>query len=312
MKGTVIRSTGSFSTVRTENGQTVECRIKGNFRVKEKGLRTTNPVAAGDRVEIEPAEGGSSYVITDIDPRDNYIIRRSINLSKEAHILAANIDQAFLVTTLHSPRTSFGFIDRFLLTCEAYHIPATILVNKCDLYGSDPELDQLAELEHIYVQAGYGVLFVSALSGLHLDRLKILMRDKTNLFSGHSGSGKSSLINALKPELGLRTGDISSAHAKGKHTTTFAEMFDMDDRTRIIDTPGVKEFGIVDMGRHEIGAYFPDIRAFAENCRFSDCLHRDEPGCAVKSAVEQGKLALQRYDSYLGIIDSEELENTRK
>jgi ribosome biogenesis GTPase len=305
MKGLVIRSTGSFATVKTEDGVFRECKVRGIFRMK--GLRTTNPLAVGDRVVVEASAAGDYHVITEIDPRENYIIRRSINLSKEAHILAANIDQAFVIATVSSPRTSLGFIDRMLITCEAYHIPVVIVVNKCDLYASDADLDKLAELQHIYTQAGYEVLLVSAATGFNLEELRKRMNLKINLFTGHSGVGKSTLINAIEPRLHLKTGEISEVHSKGKHTTTFAELFELWENTWIIDTPGVKEFGIVDMKKEEIGDYFPEIRRLSEHCRFANCMHENEPGCAVKEAAERGDFEAQRYSSYLGLLHSEEL-----
>ncbi len=282
-----------------------ECKVRGIFRMK--GLRTTNPLAVGDRVVVEASAAGDYHVITEIDPRENYIIRRSINLSKEAHILAANIDQAFVIATVSSPRTSLGFIDRMLITCEAYHIPVVIVVNKCDLYASDADLDKLAELQHIYTQAGYEVLLVSAATGFNLEELRKRMNLKINLFTGHSGVGKSTLINAIEPRLHLKTGEISEVHSKGKHTTTFAELFELWENTWIIDTPGVKEFGIVDMKKEEIGDYFPEIRRLSEHCRFANCMHENEPGCAVKEAAERGDFEAQRYSSYLGLLHSEEL-----
>jgi len=305
MKALVTRSTGSFATVKTEDGRFMECTVRGIFRLK--GLRTTNPVAVGDRVTIEQGNADEQYVITEIEPRENYLIRKSINLSKEAHVLAANIDKAFIIATLHSPRTSYGFIDRLLVTCEAYEIEAEIVVNKTDIY-EDEDLDKLAELTDIYSAAGYKILYVSAAESLNLDELKAEMQGGINLFAGHSGAGKSTLINALNPGLKLRTGDISEVHHKGKHTTTFAELFELWENTWIIDTPGVKEFGIIDMKKEEIGNYFPEIKALAPGCRFTDCLHQEEPGCAVKNAFENGTLNPFRYDSYIGLLNSEELK----
>jgi len=305
MKALVTRSTGSFATVKTEDGRFMECTVRGIFRLK--GLRTTNPVAVGDRVTIEQGNADEQYVITEIEPRENYLIRKSINLSKEAHVLAANIDKAFIIATLHSPRTSYGFIDRLLVTCEAYEIEAEIVVNKTDIY-EDEDLDKLAELTDIYSAAGYKILYVSAAESLNLDELKAEMQGGINLFAGHSGAGKSTLINALNPGLKLRTGDISEVHHKGKHTTTFAELFELWENTWIIDTPGVKEFGIIDMKKEEIGNYFPEIKALAPGCRFTDCLHQEEPGCAVKKAFENGTLNPFRYDSYIGLLNSEELK----
>jgi ribosome biogenesis GTPase len=304
MFGRVIRSTGSSSTVRSDDGRLLECKFRGIMRTR--GLRTTNPVAVGDKVELEDA-GNGEYFISEVQPRENYLIRRSVNLSKEAHVLAANIDKAYVIVTLKSPRTSYGFIDRILLTCEAYHIPAMLVVNKADLIKTDADFDQLAGLIQTYTGAGYEVLVVSVLEKRNLDLLHAEMDGKVNLFSGHSGTGKTSIINSLNPNISLRVGEISEAHQKGKHTTTFAELVEIWENTYVIDTPGVKEFGIVDMEKSEIGTYFPDIRKFALHCRFSNCLHQNEPNCAVKEAVEKGDLDAGRYHSYLGILESEEL-----
>jgi ribosome biogenesis GTPase / thiamine phosphate phosphatase len=308
MKALVIRSTGSFATVRLEDGRQVECKVRGIFRLK--GLRTTNPVAVGDRVEVDLASGNDVSVITDIEPRDNYLIRKSINLSKEAHVLAANIGQAFIIATLHSPRTSFGFIDRLLVTCEAYHIPVMIVLNKCDLYKGEKDEALLRMFEAVYEPTGYPILKLSALSGEGLPALREAMKGKTNLFSGHSGSGKSSLINAISPNLKLRTGDISKAHNKGQHTTTFAELFELFENTWIIDTPGVKEFGMVDMEKAELGSYFPEIRLLSTQCKFSNCLHVNEPGCAVRDMADSEMLHHYRYQSYLGMLESDELKKS--
>lgn len=308
MKALVIRSTGSFATVRLEDGRQVECKVRGVFRLK--GLRTTNPVAVGDRVEVDLASGNDVSVITEIEPRDNYLIRKSINLSKEAHVLAANIGQAFVIATLHSPRTSFGFIDRLLVTCEAYHIPVMIVLNKCDLYHGEKDEALLRMFEAVYAPTGYPILKLSALSGEGLPALRDAMEGKINLFSGHSGSGKSSLINALSPDLRLRTGDISKAHNKGQHTTTFAELFELFPGTWIIDTPGVKEFGMVDMEKSELGDYFPEIRLLSTQCKFSNCLHVNEPGCAVRDMADSDMLHHYRYQSYLGMLESDELKKS--
>lgn len=308
MKALVIRSTGSFATVRLEDGRQVECKVRGIFRLK--GLRTTNPVAVGDRVEIDLASGNDVSVITDIEPRDNYLIRKSINLSKEAHVLAANIGQAFVIATLHSPRTSFGFIDRLLVTCEAYHIPVMIVLNKCDLYHGEKDEALLRMFEAVYEPTGYPILKLSALSGDGVPGLREAMKGKINLFSGHSGSGKSSLINAISPNLKLRTGDISKAHNKGQHTTTFAELFELFENTWIIDTPGVKEFGMVDMEKSELGDYFPEIRLLSTQCKFSNCLHVNEPGCAVRDMADSEMLHHYRYQSYLGMLESDELKKS--
>jgi ribosome biogenesis GTPase len=303
-QGLVIRTTGSFVTVKTPDGALHECRLKGLIRTR--GLRTTNPVAVGDRVLLEQSATGE-YVISDIAERENYIIRRSVNLSAQAQIIAANIDQAVLVATVHAPRTSAGFIDRFLITCEAYHIPALIVFNKCDLCDKPEEQALLTYFRAMYEAAGYPVLEVSAVSGLNLDQLRACLQGKITLFSGHSGSGKSSLINQLNPALQLRTGDISAVHQKGKHTTTFAEMLEIDKNTWLIDTPGVKEFGLVDMEPRELRHYFTEFSEVAAHCRFANCMHQQEPGCAVRLAAEQGKIHPGRYQSYLGLLQSDEL-----
>lgn len=300
-RGKVVRSTGSSALVRFEDGRILDCRIRGSFKIK--GIRTTNPVAVGDIVDVLDDE---SPVIVTIHPRENYIIRKSLNLSKEAHIIGANVDQAFLVATLHSPRTSYGFIDRFLVTCEAYAIEACVVLNKIDLLREEHE-DAFAEFLDIYELAGYKVIPVSATTGYQIQLLRDVMEGKTNLLCGHSGAGKSSLINALKPELELRTGEISEFSMKGKHTTTFAELIDLGGGTEIIDTPGVKEFGIIDMDRYEVGKYFPEILRESQGCRFSDCLHLNEPGCNVVMAVEKGIISEKRYNSYLSLIHSDEL-----
>lgn len=311
MKGLVIRSTGSFASVFLDDGQTIECKVKGIFR--KTALRTTNPVAVGDNVTVVKGEDSNLSIITDIAPRDNYLIRKSINLSKEAHILAANIDQTYIVVTLKSPRTSFGFIDRLLINCEAYHIHATLVINKADLYEHDDKsLDMLADYLDVYENAGYKSIVVSALTGMNMDLLREDMQGKKCLFAGHSGSGKSSLINVIKPGLKLKTGEISEAHNKGKHTTTFAELHPIDHSTWIVDTPGVKEFGIIDMEKAEIKDYFKEFRAFAEDCKFNNCMHLEEPNCKVKEAVESGEISHERYSSYLGILQSEEIIGKKK
>jgi len=302
MEARVIRSTGSFASVLTNDGILLSCRLKGILRTRD--LRTTNPVAVGDLVLLEQV--GNEYLICEVLERENYIIRRSVNLSAQAHIIAANIDQAALIATIHSPRTSAGFIDRFLITCEAYHIPAFIVFNKTDLLEENDET--LLYFREVYEAAGYPVLDVSAATDRNIEILRTKLNGCTTLFAGHSGAGKSSLINRLSPELRLKTGAISSAHHKGKHTTTFAEMFPLAANTWLIDTPGVKEFGLVDMEPAEIRNYFPEMRELAEQCRFSNCMHQQEPDCAVRKAVEDGRIASQRYDSYLGIFASGELD----
>lgn len=307
MKGVVIKSTGSWYTVLSETKDIVECRIKGVFRMK--GIKNTNPVAVGDKVEFEMEEDGRG-VIHKIEERKNYIIRKSINLSKQSHILAANIDQAFLVATLAMPRTSAGFIDRFLLTAEAYHIPVHIIFNKVDLFEEDELLmKDLNDFIHIYEHIGYKCHRVSATEKKNVDVLKQLVKNKTTLISGHSGVGKSALINAIDANLDLRTGEISEAHFKGKHTTTFAEMHELSEGGFIIDTPGIKELGLVDMEKEEISNYFVEIRALKNSCKFNNCLHLNEPKCAVIEAVEKGEIAASRYNSYVGIMNGEELIN---
>ena len=301
MEGTVIRNTGSHYVVEPiGGGETVNCKIKGNFRIK--GIRTTNPVAVGDKVTVgEPGPDGVAY-ITAISPRKNYIIRKASNLSKESHILAANIDQALLVVTLIDPPTATTFIDRFLATSEAYSIPAILAINKIDLLGGD-DRELLDAVTYLYRSIGYAVVEVSAKTGEGIDRLKDLLVGKVTLFSGNSGVGKSSLINGIIPGLDLRTAAISAAHGTGMHTTTFSEMFHLPDGGSIIDTPGVRGFGTVDFDRHEVAHYFPEIFEESHNCRFGNCTHTCEPGCAVLSAVEDNRIAASRYASYLSILE---------
>ncbi len=298
MEGLVTKSTGSWYQVKTPGGQRVDCRIKGKFRTK--GITTTNPIAVGDQVDftMEPELG--TGVITDLHQRKNYIIRKSINLSKQAQILAANLDQAFLVVTLASPRTSLGFIDRFLVSAEAYDIPASLVFNKLDLF-SDEGLAILDEFKAIYQNIGYPCYEVSALEGTHVDQVAEAIRDKVTLFSGHSGVGKSSLINTLLPELQLRTTEISEWHDKGMHTTTFAEMFELPHGGYIIDTPGIRELGVIDIEKQELSHFFPEMRARLNQCRFNSCRHITEPGCAIIKAVEEGEISQSRYESYLSI-----------
>lgn len=298
MEGLVTKSTGSWYQVQTPGGQRFDCRIKGIFRTK--GITTTNPIAVGDQVdfEMEPEQG--TGVITKLHPRKNYIIRKSINLSKQAQIIAANLDQAFLIVTLASPRTSLGFIDRFLVTAEAYDIPASLIFNKLDLF-SDEGLEILADYKSIYENIGYPCYEVSALQGTNIDHISALITDKVTLFSGHSGVGKSSLINVLLPDLKLRTTEISEWHDKGMHTTTFAEMFELPQGGYIIDTPGIRELGIIDIEKNELSHFFPEMRARMNQCRFNSCRHINEPGCAVIKAVENGEIELSRYESYLSI-----------
>ncbi len=303
MKGIVIKSTGSWHTVQTEDGTTIHCKLKGKFRVK--GIKTTNPLAVGDKVTIKilPEEG--TGLITNISPRHNYIIRKATKLSKVSHIIAANIDQAFLIVTLAEPRTSTGFIDRFLVTAEAYHIPACIVFNKIDIYDSETE-SLLDELTGIYENTGYPCYHVSALRDDNIGFLEEKMKNMITLFAGHSGVGKSALINTLQPGLNLKTKPISEVHQKGKHTTTFAEIIPLSFGGYIIDTPGIKEFGLYDLKKEEIPERYPEMRALMHNCKYNNCMHVHEPGCAVKEAVENGKISKLRYYNYLSIINAED------
>ena len=298
MQGLIIKSTGSWYQVQTPDGNRYEARIKGKFRIK--GLTTTNPIAVGDQVDFEFEPGSDNAVINHLHPRKNYIIRKSINLSKQAQIIAANPDQAFLVVTLASPRTSLGFIDRFLVTAEAYDIPACLIYNKLDLF-SDEGLEILADHKSIYEKIGYPCYAVSALEGTNIDIIQQLISNKTTLFSGHSGVGKSSLINALLPELAIRTGEVSDWSDKGMHTTTFAEMHELPGGGFIVDTPGIRELGVIDIEKGELSHFFPEMRERMNQCRFNNCRHINEPGCAIVTAVEVGEIELSRYESYLSI-----------
>jgi ribosome biogenesis GTPase len=300
MQGLITKSTGSWYQAQTADGQVYSCRIKGKFRIK--GITTTNPIAVGDIVdfEMEPEQG--TAVITNLHQRKNYIIRKSINLSKQAQIIAANLDLALLVVTLASPRTSLGFIDRFLVTAEAYDIPARLVFNKLDLF-SDEGLEILQDYKAIYEDIGYPCYEVSALEGTNIDQVQELLKDKVTLFSGHSGVGKSSLINRLLPDLELRTHQISDWSDKGMHTTTFAEMFELPQGGFIIDTPGIRELGVIDIEKQELNHFFPEMRALLNECRFNNCRHINEPGCAVLEALEEGEISPSRYDSYLSIYN---------
>lgn len=312
MEGIVIKNTGSQYLVRCVDDTEIYCLAKGNLRLK--GIRSTNPVAVGDSVEIVLAEQeGQPAYIKRINPRRNYIIRRASNLSKESHILGANLDAAMLVCTINHPVTTTVFIDRFLATAEAYRVPVILAFNKIDCYGKE-DCELLDGLIDLYSGIGYSCCKVSAVTGEGLDRLRGLLDGKVTLLSGHSGVGKSTLINALIPEAGLRTGEISRAHHTGMHTTTFSQMIDIPDLSKgssLIDTPGIKGFGTLEMGEYEVSHYFPDIFAVSENCRFGNCTHTHEPGCAVLEALERGEIAESRYISYLSILEEETAERYR-
>ena len=302
LRGLVIKNTGSWYLVKTDEGTYVECKIKGNFRLK--GIRSTNPVAVGDYVQIILNQEGTAF-ISEIEDRKNYIIRRSSNLSKQSHIIAANLDQCMLVVTVNYPETSTTFIDRFLASAEAYRVPVKIIFNKIDAYNEE-EFRYLDGLINLYTTIGYPCLKVSARTGEGIDNIKEELKNKTTLFSGHSGVGKSTLINTLLPELDIKTAEISSYHNKGMHTTTFSEMFPVPGGGYIIDTPGIKGFGTFDMEEEEIGHYFPEIFSVSANCRYNNCTHRQEPGCAVREAVEQHYISESRYSSYLNMLEDKE------
>lgn len=298
--GVVMRATGSLYEVLLD-GRTVSCRIRGRLRLK--GVRSTNPVVVGDIVRCERDEAGET-VIADIEPRRNYIIRRASNLSKESHIIAANLDQALLVATLFSPETAPEFIDRFLVTCEAYKVPVTILLAKADLARTAPEA--MAEFHDIYERAGYRVIDVSATGGEGVDEVRELLRGRTTLLSGNSGVGKSTLVAAVERTAEVRTGEISRSHHKGRHTTTFSTMYPLSEGGYIIDTPGIKGFGLIDIDDAELAHYFPEMMRWLPECRFYNCSHTHEPHCAVIEAVERGDIAVSRYESYLKILDDDD------
>ena len=292
-KGLVIKNTGSLFLVQLEDGTVVETSLRGRFRLK--GIRSTNPVVVGDVVRVD----GESIV--EIEPRKNYIIRKSSNLSKESHILAANIDQVFLVVTIKKPETPFEFIDRFLLTANAYHIPVVIVLNKVDILDED-EMELAKDIKGLYeTNLGYKVVFSSTINGEGVEEVKEMLKGKLSLFSGNSGVGKSSLLNMLEPSLSLKVGDVSKQHQTGMHTTTYSEVFDIAEG-KVIDSPGIKGFGIIDMEAAEISKFFPDIAKYALECRFDDCKHINEPNCAVLKALEEQKIAFSRYNSYKSIL----------
>ena len=302
MKGLVIRNTGSWYTVLTDDGQLFESKVKGNFRLK--GIRSTNPVAVGDRVELVPNQEGTAF-ITAIEDRRNYIIRRSQNLSKQSHIIAANVDQAFLVVTVDFPQTSTTFIDRFLASAEAYRVPVVLVFNKTDLLDDDLLRYQQLMMT-LYENIGYRCLAISAGTGEGIEALQPLMQQKITLLSGNSGVGKSTLINRLVPGTNLRTAEISDAHNTGQHTTTFSEMISLPGGGWLIDTPGIKGFGTFDMEPEELTSYFPEIFRFSKDCRFSNCTQTHEPGCAVLAAIENNYIARSRYQSYLSMMDDKD------
>ena len=309
MKGLVIKNTGSWVTVRLEDGTNVNCKMRGVFRLK--GMRCTNPVAVGDVVQVED-KGGDAPVVGAIEPRRNYIIRRSSNLSKEFQIIAANLDQAVLVATIVHPETSTTFIDRFLATAEAYQVPAVLAFNKVDLLVTEESRKYLDELKAMYESICYPVIAMSAVTGEGANDLRTVLAGKVSLLSGNSGVGKSSIINLMVPDAHVRVGDVSHTHHKGMHTTTFSELLDLPDGGAIIDTPGVKAFGTIDFERAEVAHYFPEIFKISSGCRFNNCTHTHEPGCAVLEAVEQGEIPYSRFVSYLSILDEDPNNKYRK
>ena len=309
MTGTVYKSTGSWYFVKSEEGDLYQCRIKGKFRIK--GIKSTNPIAVGDSVEFDIETKGDEEigVIKLIHERTNYIVRKSVNLSKQTQIIASNIDLAFLLITINNPPTLTTFIDRFLVTAQAYSIKVILVFNKIDSYKEE-EKGEIAYLKDIYETIGYTCVEVSAIKNINLDTIKNLMKGKTSLFSGHSGVGKTTLLNALEPGLNLKTKQISDQHQQGQHTTTFAEMFDLSFNAKIIDTPGIKGFGVVAIDKEELGDYFTEFFALKSACKFHNCIHVNEPQCAVKEALENEKVSWSRYKSYLQILEGEE-ENYR-
>lgn len=305
MTGIVYKSTGSWYWVKSESGELHKCRIKGKFRIK--GIKSTNPIAVGDEVDFDLETKGDEEVgvISNIHERRNFIVRKSVNLSKQTHVIASNIDRVFLLVTINNPKTLTTFIDRFLVTAEAYSIEAVLVFNKIDTY----EIEERAEilyLKDIYEAIGYTCIEVSSTEKTNVDKVKELMKGKVSMFSGHSGVGKTTLVNAIEPGLNLKTKEISEQHKQGQHTTTFAEMFDLSFGAKIIDTPGIKGFGVVDMDKEELGDYFPEFFALKEYCKFNNCIHVNEPQCAVKDALEEEEISWSRYKSYLQILEGEE------
>jgi ribosome biogenesis GTPase / thiamine phosphate phosphatase len=301
MKAVIYKSTGSWYVAKAENGKTYNARIKGVFKIDE--ITSSNPLAVGDEVELEEESEIDTAIINEIYERKNYIVRSSPHQRSKIHIVASNLDQSILFATLKEPRTSQGFIDRFLVTCEAFHIPALIVFNKADIYRNK-EMAKFEEMKAMYEKVGYKVFLTSVINHHGTDEIKALLKDKVTLVSGHSGVGKSSLLNSIFPELKLKTQDVSGWSGKGQHTTTFAEMFDLPFGGKIIDTPGVKEFGIVDIPKQELSHYFPEMRERLNDCQFNNCLHINEPGCAIKKAVEKEEISVERYVSYHNILGS--------
>ena len=305
MTGTVYKSTGSWYYVKSTENKFYNCRIKGKFRMK--GIKSTNPIAVGDVVDFDLDETVDEVngIITNIHDRKNYIVRKSVNLSKQTHIIASNIDIGFLIVTINNPTTTTSFIDRFLVTAKAYGIEAILIFNKIDTFD-DATLDEQLYLQHTYEQIGYKCLRVSATDNKGVAALMDLMKGRVSMFSGHSGVGKSTLVNAIEPTLNLKTKEISNSHAQGQHTTTFAEMFDLSNDIRIIDTPGIRGFGMVDMEKQEVSDYFPEFFELKGDCKFNNCLHKEEPHCAIKKALDEDKIAWSRYQSYLKILEGDE------
>lgn len=318
MKGLVIKNTGSWYVVRTDDGQLFDCKVKGNFRLK--GIRSTNPVAVGDRVSITPGTDGKTALIDTLEDRKNYIIRKASNLSKQSHIIAANVDQAALIVTISHPETSTTFIDRFLASAEAYRVPVVLIFNKTDIYSED-EFRYLQAITALYESLGYPCLSCSASTGEGIEAIYQVFVGKTTLLSGNSGVGKSTILNQLIPDANVKTAEISSAHDTGMHTTTFSEMYSLLPMANsqqpmfkgaIIDTPGIKGFGTFDMERTEVSHYFREIFQIGQECRFGDCTHTNEPGCAVLQAVEEHRIAQSRYTSYLSMLEDKDAEKYRK